>query len=143
MGLRRLRLYPKIHLEDVYLLISGLTNLWASEHAAAQIKAELSADEQKALTEKLIGFCKVGYWQLNDRILRHEGKAGGGETWRIAYKNSTQFRIVGFPESDQKRDFIALDAFYKGDGDEYSRAQWNRMKEISEIKRNSLWRKKP
>lgn len=131
-------------MEDVYLLIKGLTNLWVSEHALRQIKAELSADEQVALMKKLRGFCDAGFWNLSTNILRHEGDRGGGETWRIAYKNSTQFRIVGFHETVQRRDFVALDAFYKGEGDEYSAGQVTRMKEISDIKRAVpvVWQKK-
>lgn len=117
--------------------------MWASEHALERIKQDLNDKEQTAFTTKMIGFSEVGYWRLSDRIVRHEGVKGGRETWRVAYKNSSLFRVVGFFEEANKRDFIALDAFFKDSADDYSTAQWNRMSEISEIKRQGgqAWQK--
>ncbi len=92
-------------------------------------------DRPEDLVLKLKGFLDVGFWNLNDNILRHEGDLGGGETWRLAHKNSSLFRVVGFVETDAKKDFIALDAFYKANPNSYSPAQIKRMKEISEVKR--------
>ncbi len=131
-------------MEEVLLVIKGRTNVWASEHTMSRILAELSTKEREAFMEKLTGCAQNGFATVSDRLVRHEGTDGGGHTWRFAYKNSDLFRVVGFFETDQKKDFIALDAFFKDSGDDYSKAQWNRMKEISQIKLqgDKAWRRK-
>jgi len=126
----------------VKLVVAGKTNLWMSDDIKEKIlRVPVHGDDAKAILVKLKGFAENGFQGLNDRIVRHEGNLGGGETWRIAYKNSSLLRIVGFFESDNKRDFIALDVFYKDSGDKYSNQQTSRMKEISEIKRAKAWAK--
>ena len=131
-------------MEEVSIIISGQTNLWASDHTSEQIKQELAVDEQDNFAIKMLQFSVAGYHGLSTSIVRHEGTKGGGETWRVAYKNGSLFRVVGFFEEANKRDFIALDAFYKKSGDDYSKAQWKRMKEISEIKQegDTAWKRK-
>ena len=108
--------------------------MWASEHLWERIKQDLNDEERTAFVTKMTGFSEAGYQNLSPQIVRHEGNKGGGETWRVAYKNSSLFRVVGFFEEANKQDFIALDAFFKDSGDDYSTAQWKRMREISEIK---------
>ncbi len=119
------------------------TTVWASEAAIKAIWEELGSDDaRRAFARKLKGFADAGFWKLPDNVLRHEGKKGGGLTYRIAYKNSDLFRVIGFPESDNQKDFIILDAFYKESADDYSKSQWKRMVAISEIKRQGEWQKK-
>ena len=130
-------------MEEVSALIAGknyLTALWVSSRVVEGIRTD--CENAQACVEKLEGICRAGFWNVPDNIVRHEGTLGGGETWRIAYKNSSLFRIVGFFVDDRRQEFIAIDAFMKATSDGYAAAQIKRMKEISEIKRSENWKKK-
>lgn len=133
-------------MELVKRIIRGRTNVWAPDWVVKKIWDELGSEKaREAFATKIDGFARHGFADVSDRFVRHEGNPGGGETWRLGYKNSDLFRVVGFFEDDTKRDFIALDAFYKDSDKGYSKSQRNRMKEISHTKREgeSAWQKLP
>src|SRR5262249_54767260 len=128
--------------EEVSLVIGGekryLTQLWASDHTMSRILEE--CDDPKAFMEKLAGFAMSGFRNLEgeeNSAIRHEG----GETYRVWHKRGSLFRMVGFYETVHKRDFIALDAFTKS-GQDYSKAQWKRIQEITRIKLDGQWKRK-
>jgi hypothetical protein len=128
-------------MEEVDLLIGGakkyLTQVWVSAHAAEAIA---KADDPKALVEKLAGFSEAGFWKLEgeeNSAIRHEI----GETYRIRCKKSSLFRLIGFYETARKRDFIILDGFVKP-GNDYTKAQWKRMKDVSDVKLTGQWKRR-
>lgn len=127
---------------EVKLLIpagrSILTEVWISDEAERLIRQDVK--DAKACVQKLLGFAQAGFWRLEgeeNAIIRHE--VGGA--YRIRWRNSSLFRIIGFYETEQRKCFVILDAFEK-DANGYTKKQWGRIQAVAQIKQANEWRRR-
>jgi hypothetical protein len=133
-----LNLNVKIHEVDPLFTGTGYgTALWISKTVADEIDS-FNVKNRCAVLDKLRYFATAGFWRFEGGKgfpIKHEWD----EAYRIAYKTSSLFRIVGF-YSINKTEFIAIDAFTKRKR-KLSSSERGRIDVVAAVKENSSWRK--
>jgi len=91
------------------------------------------------LLGKLRTFAENGFalFQGEGRPVRPEWR----EVFRIEYRRSSLFRLIGFYADEGRREFVVIDAFLKT-GQALTPAQRKRIDAVADVKRDRLWRKK-
>lgn len=115
------------------------TQVWISEAAADAMLRELNGKDQRSAVQKVLTFAQGGFFNFEGEEfapIRHEV----GETYRIAYKQSTLFRLIGFYEGG-KGEFIIIDAFTKH-GRDYRAPEWRRIERVEGIRKARTWQKR-
>jgi hypothetical protein len=129
-----------IEVSPLFVGKSFQTALWMSERAANAIENE--CDNSEACLKKLKMLAQGGFknYEGGEGVhIRFESDAGA---YRIRYKHSSLFRIIGFYTTEDKAEFIAIDAFNKPPKNKYPTNLWNRIVEVGSIRTAGAWLRK-
>ncbi len=126
--------------DPLYVGPTYVTNVWISERAVKNLK-KLSASPDVG---KLLD--KVAYW-AESGFAKWEGSPGSGRpivhewdgVFRLGYRSL--HRILGFYENNDKRLFVAIDAFLKK-SQKLSSAERGYINEVAKIKKLDLWERR-